>query len=927
MYTPRGVAKEAGVRKWLLVPIILVVVLVIGLFVARATLTPDRVRALVETRLEAALRRPVELGAIRIRTLPLSMRVENVALTAPDGFASRHLLHIGTLELEPRLLPLLSRRIVVRSVRIDAPEIWVEQRADSVWNWALEPPDAGAVPAPGQRAGTGADWSIESLEVEGGRVHLDAIPAALALVVPVDAHIALGADRAQRDVRLSGWITADSIRGNAGALRDLRWPRLRFEPEVQLDVPESTATVERLRVIVNRAAIDVTGSARLRGGKPELHLATRSEAVDLAELLDALPAGATGAAAGLVATGTVRFDVQSDIVPGARPVVHGSVSLAGGTLRAARLPEPVSDLDLRLQLAGDSLRIEDLSARLGDAPVRVHGLIAQAWQPQRTRYDVQVTAALDLGRASRVVPLPPGVTLAGHADVDVRARGRTARPDSVAVDGPIALRDVVVQTPQLRQPLHADARLRGAGPLLRVESARVTAGRSALDLTGAVWPALPPGRPRVELQGRTARLDLVELLVEAAPQAASGADSARARAPRAATLVPVLPAMDARVTLTAGEVVLHGSTLEDVDLQLRSDGRTAQLEARARTLRTGDTILYDAVGTLEAANRSGTGRVRAARATLHKLEATQLESDVAVEGQSIRLPTMRARAYSGTLRGTSVLDLAVPTRPRYEIEANVDDVQFASFLGAFAPLGNAVTGTLDMTSNWKFAGPGPATLRQTLSAGGKASSTDGRIADLPLLRDLAALLQLPSLNAIPYRDLGLQFAIDSGRLSMREAIVHARDADFGLGGSVGLDGSLDLALQITLSQDLTRRALGSRTGGALTSLFTDASGRLVFDVGVGGTHRAPKLALDLQKTAGRAGAAALTENVLRRVLGDKLPSLPIPGAPAGRTDSAAVADPGEELRRRAVEEARKRLGGKLGGLLGGASADSAAPRP
>jgi hypothetical protein len=231
-----------------------------------------------------------------------------------------------------------------------------------------------------------------------------------------------------------------------------------------------------------------------------------------------------------------------------------------------------------------------------------------------------------------------------------------------------------------------------------------------------------------------------------------------------------------------------------------------------------------------------------------------------------------------------------------------------------------VTGSLDLTSAWKFAGPGPQVVRQSLTGGGQAMSANGHIADIPVATELAALLQIPSLKRIPYRDLGLQFAVDSGRLTMRDCVVHGTDADFGVGGSVGLDGGLDLALAVTLSQELSRRALGARSG-ALSSLFTDASGRLVFDVRVGGTHRAPKLQLDLQKTAGRAGIAALTDNVLRRLLGGRLPA-PV-AAPAPDTSSTRTAPDDVQ---RAVDAAKKRLGGKLGGLLGGSRPDTTGRR-
>ena len=132
--------------------------------------------------------------------------------------------------------------------------------------------------------------------------------------------------------------------------------------------------------------------------------------------------------------------------------------------------------------------------------------------PGGTRYDLQIAAQLDLAQVARSAPLPAGTSLAGRAELDVRARGRTAKPDSVWVQGPILLHAVQVQTPSLLRPVHVEARLQGAGDVVRIETARLTAGTSGLDLTGTLRPSLPPKRARLDFEGDASRLDLVELL-------------------------------------------------------------------------------------------------------------------------------------------------------------------------------------------------------------------------------------------------------------------------------------------------------------------------------------------------------------------------------------------------------------------------------
>jgi len=129
-----------------------------------------------------------------------------------------------------------------------------------------------------------------------------------------------------------------------------------------------------------------------------------------------------------------------------------------------------------------------------------------------------------------------------------------------------------------------------------------------------------------------------------------------------------------------------------------------------------------------------------------------------------------------------------------------------------------------------------------------------------------------------------------------------------------------------LSGEPSKRALAARGTGAFTALFADAQGRLMFDVAVGGTAGAPRLRLDLDKTKTRAGVQALTgaavQQLLGRLLGSTTPGTP---APAAGTPAAPAPD-AAEAGRKALEDARKKLGGKLGGLLGGKARSDSAPK-
>jgi len=888
------------VRKvWVLVFCILLIPVLLVFGVKRA-LPPERVRALVLPQLEKAFGRPVEVNRVHVGVLPPVARLEQVRVAASSGFEQPTLLALDAIEMRPRLAPLLRRRIVVRSITLRRPELWLEQRADSTWNFTASG-RVNSVTAAG-KAAPAFDIGVESLRLEGGVLHFWSAPAGIELRTPVAAELRASADRSLHEVRLAGWIAADSVAGGSrGMLRGVKGARVRLEPRITVDVPDSSVTLEALRIGLNAAVFELEGTARSVRGKPELHLRTRSGEVDLAQLLEVVPGGTVPVRA-LRAGGTLRLDLRIDAVGGGPPVTRGSVVVRDGSVQFEGLPDRIAGISLDVQLAGDSLHLRDARATLGGAPLHARGLILEPSVPARTRFDLQLSTALDLSSVAGFVPLEPGVTLAGRVEADVRARGRTSRPDSVWLTGPIRLENVSMKTPQLLQPMLVNARCEGGGDAVRIVGATVRAGTSEVTLTGTLHPALPPKRPRLHLDARAGTLDVGALLP---PPATAGAPGARGAAP---PLVPPPPPVDLFGRLVAREVLLSETSWRDAQLDLRTTAAGLETSVRAQEVRAGEVVLHGVDGDITMTDGRGTGSVRAKRGTLRVLETTALSADLEVAGHTITSRNLRGRAYDGVLTGGAVLHLDDPAAPRFEFDVRASGVQAGGFLGSVVPfLRQVVSGSFDLESTWKGTGPTPEVVRSSLVASGTGSATGGRLQALPLLDELGATLGLESLRKFDYRDLGFQFAVENGRMAVRDLAIRAADADLGFSGSIGLDGGLDLAMQVKLSEDLSRRYVRGKALGAVSSLFADPSGRLVFDFGVTGPAKKPKLVLNANATAARAGVSALTQSALQRLLGSvPLPNVPILGLPG---TPATPRDP----QRDAVDA----IGRKLGGLLRG----------
>jgi hypothetical protein len=173
---------------------------------------------------------------------------------------------------------------------------------------------------------------------------------------------------------------------------------------------------------------------------------------------------------------------------------------------------------------------------------------------------------------------------------------------------------------------------------------------------------------------------------------------------------------------------------------------------------------------------------------------------------------------------------------------------------------------LSATSSFKSVGMGAA-LRDRLTASGQGVALNGQLRGSPLLTSLGQILHLESLQNLRYRDLGFAFQVEEGRIKIPRLQVRASDMDLGLQGSVGMDGGLDLGLNVQLSEEVSKRYARGQIGSALGALFADPQGRLVLDFKVGGNFKQPALRPDVDKTASRGGMQSLAKLGLERFLG------------------------------------------------------------
>ncbi|MFZ4410871.1 MAG: AsmA family protein, partial [Paracraurococcus sp.] len=149
-----------------------------GLFLLRVD--PNAYKPRIEAAVQQATGRALTLsGPIGLKlSLVPTLTVDGAALANAPGGSRPQMATVQRVELELALLPLLSRQVAVRRLRLVAPDILLETDAEGRPNWvfANAPPDSAAAPPeprpaePAPAAGPRLNLSVALVAIENGTV-------------------------------------------------------------------------------------------------------------------------------------------------------------------------------------------------------------------------------------------------------------------------------------------------------------------------------------------------------------------------------------------------------------------------------------------------------------------------------------------------------------------------------------------------------------------------------------------------------------------------------------------------------------------------------------------------------------------------------------------------------------------------------------
>jgi AsmA-like protein len=840
---------------WLLAALLALIVVAWGALVV--IFPPARVRSLVSRQLSATLSRDVRFADASLGLWPpVRLTVRQPALAEPEGFVSGAAFRARAIHLDLDLLPLFSRRVVVRRLVIAGPVVHLVLRPDGTSNF-----DGLVKPTPGRGPG-GGDMSLEirELRIQDGRILMDDLKAARRVAFDVESRISLEAEPGGARVATAGETVLSGVAfGPLAAVRltdlnrsleALDW---RLEHDGKFDAKQKRLALAKLGLRLGGAEFSLTGVVDDPGPRARLNLRARGAGVDLGDVLDYLAAADAKAVHGVKGSGRLDFDLQFAGAPGPGLLSHtaGTLRVGDGALRYPGAPAGVEGLALTARFTPDTLTIGDARARVAGQPVRAT-LFATRFADPWVRFAVQ--GNLDL---AAVAPLlaPKDTKLGGRAALDVRGSGRAKDPGALVLAGSARLADVSVQSPALPN---------------RVEGVRGDIAFSA---------------GRASVRGFTARAGKSSLALEATVERPLALLAAPGRAnPEPGEVDPKKVVAPAVVNFNAASTYLDLAE-----------------------------FLPSTPGAPILPNATGGGRVTIARLRSQKLDVQDVRAQVALEPGVLSVPEFALRGYGGTVNGNARFDLTDPAKPKFAVKSQLDSLSADAILSTWTPVKGLLHGSLGTSLDLSGTGLTPDDLKRTITAVGLALVANGTLGPGPSLEAVARYVKIPAVKQLRFKDARLPFRVERGRVVTDPVVLDGPHGEWRLTGSVGFDGSLDYAVSATLPPEVAQ-AISARSALAAGAL-SDPQGRLLLDLRLRGTTTAPQVSWDTEamrdRLAGRASQAiqeqrAKLESEAREAAQTRL---------TAAQDSARASM--ERVKRAAADSLRRKAGDVLKGFFGG----------
>jgi len=303
------------------------------------------------------------------------------------------------------------------------------------------------------------------------------------------------------------------------------------------------------------------------------------------------------------------------------------------------------------------------------------------------------------------------------------------------------------------------------------------------------------------------------------------------------------------------------------------------------------------------------GTIRVGRAVYSGIDINKFEMRYQLENNIITVNPVSGQVAGGTVAGILRADLSREPIV-YETDLAIDGTRTETLVSALFPkAANTVFGNLFLDIDLTGKGIDADSIKKSLSARGDLRMTDGKLTGAGFAKSLASFMDLNELQVLSFDAIKGKIRLDEGRFNI-ETDYNSDRVRMTPTGTIGLDGTLDLSLNMRLAPDLAKKVGGNKT---ITQLLQNQTGWALIPVEVGGSLISPRFSLDttavkqqLQQKAQEEVKQRLQDELFKRIPKSKEPA-PGKTPPPGEQPPPGETPPGSGEKQPSVDQLFEKL--------------------
>jgi uncharacterized protein involved in outer membrane biogenesis len=858
----------------------------------------DRYRPEIQSQLQQKLNRPVTLGHLGLRLLPLEIKIDSLSIGEGSGFPQdRPFAAASTVFVSASLFSLLRGSPEVNDLVLDKPQIELVRNAAGVWNFS-------SLGKSGGTSGGQSQFSLNSLDIKDGQVgYTDLAKNEPRLVYDhIDLHLADFAPNKQFGVNLAVHFPGTGQQ------------TLEFKGKVG---PLATATENALPPIAGHlslAQISLAAVNRFASGT--------------------LPADTDS-----MASGEADLSTLADVLS-----CKGGLKLENTTLNGAKLDYPISaTYNLEDDFKQKKMFVRAGTLQLGPTTFTASGSVDTAPTPAILNVELKTdnSSITELAKLTGALGLGfnPAYQVAGKVSADVTAKGPATAPE---LSGSVTARGLQASGGEIKQAVSIPEIALTLSPA-SIASNTFTASSGATSLAIAFTILQYTSKNMaIDATVKTDGAKVSELLniantygIEAA-RGVSGEGqlslNVHVKGPTAnpaalafagtASIVNSTfstPALRKPVSIASANATFSENTVSLSNLAATLGGTTVRGALSAKNFTAPQltfSLSADSIDTAELESlpvpstptaarakskngappspsllnsTTGSGSLSAGVIKANDIVLKNVSTKVQLDRGVIQLSPLSAEIFGGKAAGSASADLR-PVAAQCAVKVKFAGVDANSLLSAVSSVKDTVYGSLAADTNVRFALVGSNDLARTLNGAISFNLTNGVIKNLNIMNEVEKVGKfLKSAGQDSASGGGTAVKKFSGTLNIVNGVANTDNLTGVLSaGSISANGTLNLVSQdvnmhltAVLGSSTSQAVGGSGIGGFMNTALSNSKGELVVPVLVTGNLSHPTVTPD---------AAAMA----KMKLGNLLPS------------TAGI-----------LGQGNKGIGGALGGILGG----------